>query len=302
MPNWNQILEEVTAANSAASDIVRRKYLNSLFNHTGRNVIAYYSGWLQKLGPEKSLVDFGLNDTDKTGFMTTMSKLNRSKGLDLILHTPGGEVAATESLVDYIREMFGNNFRVIIPQLAMSAGTMMACASREIVMGKQSSIGPIDPQVNGMPAQGIMDEVTQAREEIQKYGQPAAVIWTPILSSYHPTFINSCRLAIEWSSELVEGWLSTGMLKDHENVAELAKSITETLGDANTHKAHNRHISKKVAADIGLVVTNLEDDDTFQDIVLSIHHCMTITMTMTSAYKIIENHIGTAFIQKVKTA
>ncbi|MHB1126932.1 MAG: hypothetical protein ACYC2T_08230 [Bacillota bacterium] len=48
--------------------------------------------------------------------------MDRSKGLDLILHTPGGEIAATESLVDYLRSMFGSDIRAIVPQIAMSCG------------------------------------------------------------------------------------------------------------------------------------------------------------------------------------
>ena len=37
--------------------------------------------------------------------MSVIHKMERKKGLDLILHTPGGDVAATESLVDYLKEM-----------------------------------------------------------------------------------------------------------------------------------------------------------------------------------------------------
>ncbi len=49
MPSWGQVLQELQSA-PGALDQVRRKYLQSLCAKTGRNVIAYYSGWL----PEKS--------------------------------------------------------------------------------------------------------------------------------------------------------------------------------------------------------------------------------------------------------
>ena len=48
--------------------------------------------------------------------MLTINKLDRTKGLDLILHTPGGDIAATESLVDYLYSMYGKDIRVIVPQ------------------------------------------------------------------------------------------------------------------------------------------------------------------------------------------
>nr|WP_268257786.1 hypothetical protein [Thermoanaerobacterium xylanolyticum] len=103
--------------------------------------------------------DYKNNDEDKTGFMSCIHTLDRSKGLNLILYTPGGELAATESLVYSLRDMFGNNKRVIVPEIAMSADTKIVCASQIIIMGKHSSLGPIDPQYSGLPTYGVIEEV-----------------------------------------------------------------------------------------------------------------------------------------------
>lgn len=83
-------------------------------------------------------------------FMTNVYRLDRSKGLDLILHTPGGDLAATESIVNYLQSAFDGNVRAIIPQISMSAGTLIAMSCREILMGRESSLGPIDPQLGGI--------------------------------------------------------------------------------------------------------------------------------------------------------
>jgi ClpP class serine protease len=99
-----------------------------------------------------------------TGFMTVINKLDRSLGLDLILHTPGGEINATEALVNYLRYAFDGNIRALVPHQAMSAGTMIALACKSIVMGAHSSLGPIDPQVGGAPAHGILEEFRKAQE------------------------------------------------------------------------------------------------------------------------------------------
>ncbi len=136
MPNWNQILDQLHESGSA-QDIIRRGYLKDLQAATGRNIIIYYSGWLQKPDIKGSEI----NDADKNGLMTVIHQLDRSLGLDLVLHTPGGDIAATESIVDYLRSMFGTNIRAIIPQLALSGGTLIACACKEIVMGTHSSLG-----------------------------------------------------------------------------------------------------------------------------------------------------------------
>ena len=126
MPSWAEILSEVQTAH----DVARRKYLRQLSEVTGRNVIAYYAGWQQKSGPPGI---FSIQDSDMTGFMSAVNKLDRKKGLDLLLHTPGGEINATESIVNYLLYAFDGDVRAIIPHQAMSAGTIMALACREIV-------------------------------------------------------------------------------------------------------------------------------------------------------------------------
>lgn len=132
MASWNEILDRFGQMPSPY-DAVRREYISRLSACTGRNTILYYSAWLQKSLMANGSFDFGINDNDKTGFMTCIYKMDKSKGLDLILHTPGGDISATESLVVYLKSIFGNDIRVIVPQMAMSAGTMIACCAKEII-------------------------------------------------------------------------------------------------------------------------------------------------------------------------
>jgi ClpP class serine protease len=174
MPNLNEIISEAATAGSG-QDVVRRKYLRQLSERTGRNTIVYYSGWLQKPAIAFLQPHIGVNDSDKNGFMATIHQLDRSLGLDLVLHTPGGDIAATESLVEYLRQMFGTNIRAIVPQLAMSAGTMIVLACKEILMGKHSNLGPIDPQIGIFPAQAIIEEFTRAQQEIASAATPQAM-------------------------------------------------------------------------------------------------------------------------------
>ena len=135
MPTWHDFLHDIQAG-GGVQDRLRRDCLRQLHELTGRNVIVYYSDWLQSPNNAGS----GIDDSDKSAFMTVVHGLDRTKGLDLLLHTPGGEMAATESLVEYLRAMFGTDIRAVVPQIAMSAGTMIACACREILMGKHSNL------------------------------------------------------------------------------------------------------------------------------------------------------------------
>lgn len=291
MPSFHSLLQE-SQTRGSVFDILRREWLQKLARYTGRNVILYYSGWLQKPG----LAGVQVNDADKNGFMTVIHGLDRSKGLDLLLHTPGGETAATESIVDYLHSMFGTDIRAIVPQLAMSAGTMMACACKEIVMGKQSSLGPIDPQFGSIAAHGVVEEFRRAYEEIKK--DPAKIpVWQPIIAKYHPTFVGECEKAIEWSNEMVRDWLARGMFNGVAKGPILIDGILAELADHALTKSHARHLSSDKCRTIGLKVINLEDDDELQELVLSLHHACILTLGATGAFKIIENQSGVASIQ-----
>ena len=70
----------------------------------------------------------------------------------------------------------------------------------------------------------------------------------------------------------------------------------EYLNNNKETKIHSRHISAKKAKEIGLKITDLEDDDKLQDAVLSIHHCYMHTFSSSNAVKIIENHLEMATI------
>jgi len=155
--------------------------------------------------------DFMLNDADKNGLMSTIQEMDRTKGLDLVLHTPGGDMAATESLVDYLRQMFGTNIRAIVPQIAMSGGTMIALACKEIVMGKHSNLGPIDPQLFGVPAHAIKEEFERAIQEVQA-APHTAPIWQVILSKYGPSQISESLKVIAWADQMTREWLKSGCL------------------------------------------------------------------------------------------
>lgn len=284
MPSWNELMEEI----KSPLQKIRLDYLKKLHTKTGRNVVTYYSAWLQK---DPALSALNIGDADMDYFMSAFHKMDKKKGLDLILHTPGGDIAATEAIVSYFHRMFGDNIRCIVPQLAMSAGTMIACGCKEIIMGKQSSIGPFDPQINGVPAYAVLEEFSNAKNEagISPHTIP---IWQAIISKYHPTFVVECQNAISLSSEIVEKWLAKVMFSGEKNASDKAKSVVEKLNNHTDTKDHARHIDIDKARSFGLKVTALEDDNVLQDIVLTLHHAYMELFYETKVCKIVENHDG----------
>lgn len=299
MPNWGEVLSEIQGSHvENPLDTIRGKYLRIMHEYTGRNVIAYYSGFLQKRTGNTAI-----DDNDKNAFMHTVHGLDKSLGLDLILHTPGGEIAATESIVNYLRSIFGLDIRVFIPQIAMSAGTMIALSSKEIIMGKQSNVGPIDPQFGGISCAGVIEEFDKAVQQIAR--QPsAAPLWQTIISKYHPTFLGDCEKAIKWAESMVKDWLCTNMLKDNPAKDSVAQVIVDTLSSHSVTFSHDHHIHIEDCRKLGINVTPLEglDDSAkenckdLQDCVLTVHHAFMHTFSISNAVKIVENHLGRRMI------
>ena len=230
--------------------------------------------------------------------MTCIYQLDKTKGLDLILHTPGGDISATESLVVYLQGIFGKDIRVIIPQMAMSAGTMISCCAKEIIMGKHSNLGPIDPQYGMYRAHGIIEEFENIKQE--HVANPLGTqVWGPILSKYTPTLVGECQKVIDWSNGLVKQWLIKNMFEDIPDAEDKANNVVENIGSHALTKSHSRHLHIDYLRNIGLNIKALEDDTQLQDKVLSIHHSTMITISSTKAAKIIENQNGVSFINTI---
>jgi hypothetical protein len=86
MHYWKEVLEEINQLSQSTPNFlneIRYKYLEQLHTHIGRNSIVYYSVWLHYPSNES-----GILDVDMNSFMTTIHTMDKTKGLDLILHTP----------------------------------------------------------------------------------------------------------------------------------------------------------------------------------------------------------------------
>lgn len=307
MPTWSGILEELSQScvegGPPQFDAIRRKYLASVYRHTGREVILYASKWTQH-DPNVSPDVISIVDEDLQGFMEVIHGLS-GPNLDLIIHSPGGSLEAVEALVLYLRSKF-NHIRVVVPQMAMSAATMIACAADVIVMGKHSFLGPIDPQIiintplgqRMVPAQAILEQFYWAQDECKDPGKLGA--WLPMLNQYGPDLLVQCQNASDMSRDLVKSWLKTYMFKGNPARGRKAHTIAEWLSNHDHFKSHGRHIPRTELEKRGINIEHLENDQQTQDLFLSVFHATTHTFNGTSAVKIIENHLGKAFIKQAQ--
>jgi len=315
LPSWGEILVELNTLQKelkegggnpkTAFDTIRRKYLASLHKLTGRNVVLYATNWTSPGGPPPELVS--ITDEDVHAMMEVLRGLS-GDGVDFILHSPGGSAESAEALVSYLRSKF-QDIRVIVPQAAMSAATMLACAANRIVMGKHSFLGPIDPQLilatqvgtKAVPAQAILDQFRKAQEECKDPELLAS--WLPMLSQYGPALLVECENALDLSQELVSRWLKQYMFRGDREAEQKSRASAAALADHKTCRSHSRHLSRDQVKSLGghgLVVDDLESDQKFQDAVLSVFHATVHTFGGTGAAKIVENHLGRAYVKIVR--
>ena len=123
------------ASNAARYD--RQLLVREIQATTGRRLIAYVAG-----------VEAAIDRDDTLGFADLLHNVPAQVPLDLLLQTPGGDIDAAEKLVHMMRKRIGDApLRIVVPDFAKSAGTLMALGSDAVVMSDTSELGPIDPQI-----------------------------------------------------------------------------------------------------------------------------------------------------------
>lgn len=319
MPSWSELQDEYNKLQtSAVSDWFHKSLtkalerVSKLRNNT--NVIFYASAFLQKSSAPPGSVNINFEDID--GFMSVMHKMEWSKGLTLILHTPGGVTNATETIVEYLHTKF-EYIEAIIPTYAMSAGTMISLATQRIVMGRQSQMGPIDPQITlsnkNTSMRAIVDLFEDARKSIFGDGKDnsgnkdEAIMWAPILQSLGPSLITEARDALAYSEDMVSRWLERRMFCNPENPEE-AKAKADTVAryfsrgnSEKSHRSHGRRIDREEAKAQGVEVEYLEDNEDLQDAVLTAYHLLVVMMTSSSMLKIVTSEKGRNWIKNLPT-
>ncbi|EAX48073.1 protein of unknown function DUF114 [Thermosinus carboxydivorans Nor1] len=130
--------------------------------------------------------------------------------IDLVLHTPGGLVLASEQIAHALMR-HPAKVTVFVPHYAMSGGTMIALAADEIVMDCNAVLGPVDPQLGQYPAASILKAVKQ--KSIDRVDDNTLIM------------ADIAEKAIKQVEDFVARLLSDKM--DAEKARELAKMLTE---------------------------------------------------------------------------
>ena len=159
--------------------------------------------------------------------------------VDLLVETPGGYTDATEGLVSFIQSR-SRDFRVIVANAAKSNGTLLCLAAKAIVMGAVSELGPIDPQIRGIPC---------------------TILQTPEIRKQNFVLHQTGVYALQQTRSLAEKLLSKGMMKGVS--PKRIKRVVRALSTRERFFSHGSVIDHKEASALGLKVVYLPPEDEF---------------------------------------
>lgn len=237
---------------------------------------------------------------DLLPFTDQLSNLNGKK-LDLILETPGGSGEVAEDLVKAMRAKY-EDVAVIVPGYAKSAGTIMAMAADEILMGPNSGLGPIDAQIFHQGKSFSADALIEGMEKIKKEVEDSGTLnraYIPILQQISPGELQNAENALNFAKILVTQWLaqfkfrnweshsSTGIRVTDEEKKKRAEEIAEHLCNHRFWKTHARSIKLDDLEAMRLKITNYSKTPDLEDAILRYYILLQMTFS-TNIYKLFE--------------
>lgn len=236
-----------------AARYARQRLIREINGEAGGHLICY-------VAPTSEI-----NRLDTLALVDLLHNVPLGQPIDLLLHSPGGDIDAAEKLITLIRKRAGSaRVRVIVPDFAKSAATLIALGADTIVMSDSSELGAIDPQVtledsDGHPftlsAQSYLDAYTKHAEALR--ADPADPVARLMLEKLEPAIVSKLERIIKRSTAIAEDLLQQAMIKDEEQATQIALQLSDT----KRWHSHGQMISHEVLAGLGLNVTYYSPKD-----------------------------------------
>jgi hypothetical protein len=219
-----------------------------------------------------------MQTADIPNLETILSSVSGAEQINLLLHSPGGDGTIVEKMVDMCRaHLSGQNrkLRVIVPNIAKSAATVLALGADQILMGYCSELGPIDPQVpiavSGMTQwvsafafvearDKLMDQITAAikkKEPTVGLLQQLAGLNIPFTDEME----NQIGFAKKTAVTLLGKYMLNPSFPGAKTRAKKANEIAQKLLSKQLFPVHGQYIDGATARQLGLEVEVLDKDD-----------------------------------------
>lgn len=201
----------------------------------------------------------------------------RSKRLLVILETVGGSIETAERIANVFRHHYPAEVNFLVPNFAMSAGTVLVMSGDNIFMDYYSILGPIDPQLRHrdghlVPALGYLEKYDELIER-SRNGSLSAAELAILVERFDQAQIHRFEQARDHSVDLLKQWLAVYKFKNWKTTEtgnkRVTKKLRETrageiakvLNDTKRWRSHARGLSIEVLRrDVNLMVSNFGDD------------------------------------------
>jgi hypothetical protein len=246
------------------SDTIAKAWLNDTLQkieqHCGADALTIY-------GP----IQYGVDHRVRIAVEALEPRRN---SLLVIIDTPGGIVETTERIVKTLRHYY-EEVKFIVPDRAMSAGTVLVMSGDAILMDHFSCLGPVDPQLPKedrlVPALSYLEQFERLKERSAAGELTSAEL--VLLQELDLAELHQYELARDLSVQLIQDWLaqykfkdwknhsSTGLPVTPEEKAQRAKEIAEALNKHTDWGSHSRGIHRDtLEATMRLKIDSLEAD------------------------------------------
>ena len=216
--------------------------------------------------------------------------------LDLILHSPGGTLPATQAIVRALRGRYAH-IRVFIPQRAISAAAMLACAADQIIMSGFASLSPTNPLVvvptmGGpmmVPAHAVVDERNELVRRLQSpegTGDDVIAIAAQPIGLFH-----DARRIISESNLTLGGWIEAYSRSPNAPQANTGQHIADWISGYYQHLGHASVLTLADLQRYGLNATHMNHYAEVQEHCIEAFDAALVAFMLTDTVKVVRCHV-----------
>jgi len=225
-----------------------------------------------------------MSASDIPSLADLLTSVSGAEQINVVLHSPGGDPTIVEKMVDMCRSHLSGEhrmLRVIVPNLAKSAATLLALGADKILMGYCSELGPIDPQVL-IAVSGVTQSVSalafvESRDRLMKEISDAVKKKKPTvgllqqLAGLNIPFTQEMENWIGFAKKTAATLLDKYMLRSKFPLAKTRKKkadeIAEKLLSKQLFPVHGQFIDGATAQQLELEVELLDRSDEVWDMI-----------------------------------
>lgn len=169
--------------------------------------------------------------SDADSIYNAVTSFTDEKPILLILYSNGGIIGSAYLIGQLCREHTQEKFVITVPRQAKSAATLLCCAADEIHMGSLSELGPIDPQINGLPALGLKNSIQHIANLVKETPESAEMFARYLNYSVRPIDLGYYERVAESAMQYAEKLLKSNASKLPKQASAIAHDLVYTYKD-----------------------------------------------------------------------